>query len=797
MSELRMQQRRRPAPDGPGMGPTWTSSAKDMVGCALGPSRIWFTMGFGIINEVYYPRVDIPQVRDLGFIVADGKGFWIEVKRLNSYEITLPEPGIPAVEAMHRHERFTLRLRVTPDPLRDVLAIELDLSGDPDLRPYALLAPRLGASGWHNRAAIQDLGGRRMLTAAQGPFGLALAAVDGTQRDGFGAASAGYVGTSDGWQDFDRNGRMTWHHTEAGPGNVALMAALPRQAVLGLGFGESAQSAATLALATLLSPFETMWDRQIVDWRQWHNDTTANVIADLTAPEAIKEQVKLSATVLRTSRDQTYPGTMVASLSVPWGTTKDDRAGYHLVWPRDLVESAGGLLALGCVNEARDTLRYLIASQAEDGHWYQNQWLGGTPHWTGVQLDETAAPVLLAAMLAERGALDGIEVGDMVGRALGFIATKGPSSDQDRWEENAGLNCFTLAFCIAALVAGARFLETDTAGTACALADFWNAHLENWLAVRDTPLARRLEIGGYYVRMAPATVTSDERSLHQHLILRNRPADRAAVPADEEVSTDFLQLVRFGLRSPDDPLIRDSLTVTDALLKAETPNGPAWRRYNGDGYGEHDDGGAYDGTGRGRPWPLLTGERGMYEVAAGRDPLPYLNAMTAMTGRAGMMPEQVWDAEPIEAARLFPGRPTGSAMPLAWTHSEFIKLAVSHRLGRPSDRLETVWQRYKGKRPQAERSFWLPQAPISTVAPGQKLTIALTSPAVLRWSADNWQTANDAPTAELGLGLHGVDFQPDTLSRQDGIVFTWRRLSDGGWAGRDFTVRQGAEGPAD
>lgn len=790
MSTLKALDPRRPAPDGPGIQPTWTSSAKDMVGCAIGPSRIWFTMGFGIVNEVYYPRVDIPQVRDLGFIVTDDQGFWVEIKRLNKYDVKLAAPGVPAVEVTHRHERFTLHLTVTPDPQRDVLIIDLNLEGDERLRPYVLLAPRLGASGWHNTASIQSLGGRRVLTAQQGPFSLALAAVDDAQGDGFGDASAGYVGTSDGWQDFDRNGTMQWRYTEAGPGNVALIAALQCQAVLGLGFGDSAQSAATLAVTSLLTPFQQVLHRQVEDWGNWQAETTAPVIAGLNAPEATRQQVMLSATVLSTSRDKTYPGTMVASLSVPWGNTKDDRAGYHLVWPRDLVESTGGLLALGAVEEARDSLRYLIASQVEDGHWYQNQWLGGTPHWTGVQLDETAAPVLLAAALDERDALGGIAVADMTERALGFIARNGPASDQDRWEENAGINCFTMAFCIAALVAGAKFVDPDSAETALALADFWNANLEDWTAVSDTPLARKLGVAGYYVRMAPASVTADERTLHRQLILRNRPADRAAVPADEEVSTDFLQLVRFGLRAPDDPLMRDSITVIDALLKSDTPNGPAWRRYNGDGYGEHDDGRGYDGTGRGRPWPLLTGERGIYELAAGRNAQPYLDAMIAMAGRAGLLPEQVWDAAPIEAARLVPGKPTGSAMPLAWAHSEFIKLATSHHLGHPSDRPEAVWQRYQGKRPQPGRAFWLPQAPISTIAAGMSLIIALPRPAILHWSGDDWQSTADTPTRPIGLGLHGVEIPSDRLDQTDGIVFTWRWQDNRAWAGQNVAVRR-------
>ena len=129
------------APGGPGLAPTWCSSDKEVVGCSLGMSRLWFTIGGGIINEVYYPRVDIPQIRDLGFIVADGAGFWVEVKRMWQHDVQLANLASPAVRIVHRHERFELALRVTPCDDRDVLLIEVTLSGDPTLRPYALIAP--------------------------------------------------------------------------------------------------------------------------------------------------------------------------------------------------------------------------------------------------------------------------------------------------------------------------------------------------------------------------------------------------------------------------------------------------------------------------------------------------------------------------------------------------------------------------------------------------------------------------------------------------------------------------------
>ncbi len=773
----------RPAPGGPGMAPSWSDSRKDWAGGSLGPARLWFTLGGGIVTEVYFPRIDIPQIRDLGFIVADDAGFWVEVKGLGNYTVSQPEPGVSAITLEHRHPRFTLRLRVVPDPSRDVLLVEVNLDGDPGLRPYALLAPHLGGTGHDNVAAVGHYRGRTILWAEQGPFGLALAAVDETQEPAWGAASAGYVGENDGWQLFNRHGTLARCYTEAGPGNVALTGALPRCAVLALGFGSSRESAATLALSAVCRPFEEVWREQCRAWQRWHRLRTRRAVPrDLPAPLA--RQFFTSAAVLQAHQDKTYPGAMVASLSVPWGEVGEERGGYHLVWPRDLVECAGALLALGDDAAARNILRYLLATQHGDGHWYQNQWLGGKPYWEGLQLDEAAFPVLLAATLEERGALDGIAVGGMIRRALGFILRTGPSSEQDRWEEDAGLNAFTLAVCIAALVAGAPYLDPTERETALAVADFWNARIESWTSVRDTPLARRVGVAGYYVREAPPDVLADRAALSDTLPILNRRRD-PSLPASEQVSTDFLQLVRFGLRRAEDPLVRDTLKVVDALLRVETPAGPSWHRYNGDGYGEHRDGTPFDGTGRGRAWPLLTGERGHYAVAAGENPLPYLEAMAEMGSALGMLPEQVWDGESLNGFQ--PGRPTGSAMPLAWTHAEFIKLAVSLQLGRPFDRPTALWERYRGRCRAAPLAIWSPWAATSRLAAGTPLLLLLPAPAVVRWGVNEWDGVTETATEPCGFGLHRALLRTGALAPGERVVFTWR-LASSGWTGEDHAM---------
>jgi glucoamylase len=772
------------APGRPGISPTWTSSAKDMVGGSLGPSRLWFTLGFGIVNEVYFPRADLPQIRDLGFIVADDQGFWSEVKRVGDYAIRYLAPGVPCVEIVHRHERYQLTLRVTSDPVRDALFVAVDLEGDAGLRPYVLLAPHAGATGYDNCASVTDQGGRRVHCAPHGPGARALAAVDAGQQDAMGRASAGYVGVSDGWQDFARNGRLTWAYPSAGPGNVALIAELPRSAVAVLAFGLSGRAAATVALSSLTRPFDNIERQQIADWEGWRLRRETRVAPPTDIAPALAQHLIVSATVLRCHLDKVYPGAMVASLSIPWGDSGDNRGGYHLVWPRDLVECAGALLAIGAYEEAQDTLRYLIATQERDGHWFQNQWLGGTPYWTGVQLDEAAFPVLLAAALHEHDQLDGAEVGEMVRKALSFIAASGPSTDQDRWEENAGVNAFTLATCIGALVAGSVFLPPAAAGWALELADFWNANIERWMTASDGDLCKQFGVERCFIRTAPARILADETATHDLLPLRNR-GDVPEIRAEQLIGTDFLHLVRFGLRSPDDPIIRASIKVADGLLKAEFPSGAAWRRYNHDGYGEHDDGRPFDGQGHGRAWPLLTGERGHFELVAGQDPEPYLAAMSAMASPGGMIPEQVWDGPPIPARRLEPGRPTGSAMPLAWAHAEFVKLVVSRSLGRPVDRPQAAWLRYGGKAPRAVHAFWFPHAPIVSIPAGARLAVALPQPAVVHWGLDGWTNVNDQTAEDSGLGFFAAVLPTSELRTGQSIQFTLRWTENGAWLDRD------------
>jgi len=770
------------APSPSSAHPTWACARKDMVGASLGSSRLWFTIAEGIVTEVYYPRIDIPQIKDLGFIIADDQGFWIELRRNARYQVTLAGEGVPAVKIVHTHERFVFTIWVCASARRDVLLLRYKLEGDASLRPYALLSARLGGDALNNVGSVTRHNGRLLLGAEQGPFGLALMA-DADGGDAWKRGSAGCEEASDGWRDFDSHGRMTWTYDRAGPGVIALMGELLTEGKMALGLAETKEAAATLAVSALLEDFETAWSEQVSSWTTWLAKSRRPVLRG-----DIDRALAVSAVVMKIHQDRTYCGAAVASLSVPWGATSQSRGGYHLVWPRDLVETAGALVALESYEDARDILRYLIATQQSDGHWFQNQWLGGTAFWPGIQLDEAAFPILLVSLLAQKQELGKIPVADAVKRAAGFIARQGPATGQDRWEEDSGVNIFTLTVAISALVESSAYLDGAARDFVLKLADFWNARLDDWTFAVGTPLAQDQGVSGYYIRTLPLDGLRHGQALMEAVPIKNLAVD-PGLPANAQLATDFLQLVRFGLRRPDDPHIVESLKVVDALLKVDTPSGPVWRRYNDDGYGEPADGFGFDGVGQGRGWPLLTGERAHYELSAGRDVLPYLDAMMAMSSQLGMIPEQVWDAAPVAEHDLIPGKPSGSAMPLVWAHSEFVKLCYSRTLGYPVDRPAATWARYKGVRPEIDYEIWGPNMRPRRLRAGKRLTIALTAPARIRWGVNGWTDVRDVETSDTGLGICVAELDVAALKAGESLQFTFLWLSTQTWEGRDYQIR--------
>ncbi len=761
-----------------GIAPTWTSSDKDFVTTALNGSRLWATVGHGVINEVYWPSTGQPQIRDLTFYLV-GEGRWIDLKRERRYRLWTPEPGLPALTVMHHGEDYQLTLELLPDPLRDVLLVRYSLTGDYSL--VIILAPHLGSSGRHNRAWIDDAVGY----AAGGPFHLCLAASAPLQH-----LSCGFVGASDGWQDLSRHGALTYAFRSATDGTVAITGqAANHHGVLALGFSGSAFGAHTLARTALAADFDALRATFLQQWSAW--GSTLN----LPRPnETLGDAVELSAAVLKMHEDRSFPGAVVASLSVPWGNSTDSLGGYHLVWPRDATLTAFALLAATQYGDARNILSHLIATQRHDGRWPQNYFPSGEPYWSGTQLDEVGLPVLLAAKLAELGEPQLPGTAQMVRAAVAYIARNGPVSEQDRWEENPGVNPFTLAVQIAALVAASPWLSAEEREYAIALADDWNERLESWCYVERTALAQQHGVRGYYVRIAPP-----QQSGSGQVPLRNRHGEQ--IPVTELLSMDFSYLVRLGLRSALDPRVQDTIRVVEQVLRVDTPSGALYHRYNGDGYGERADGRAFDGEGIGRAWPLLAGERGHLALQGGEDPLPYLQTMWRTASAGGMLPEQVWDAAPIARLELAPGRPAGSAMPLVWAHAEFLKLMVARERARPVEWLESVsrhfgtraierpGQAHGTKEAGAPLWHWRAEVPVVQLPRGKALAIEDRRPFTLHLGFDGWQRVEDRRAERRPAGLWSVRLGAQELTGSRELNFT--RHSDAGWEGRDHRVTLG------
>lgn len=791
------------APGWPGIPPRWTSSAKSGVGTALLPaSRVWFTLSHGILNEIYYPRLDQACTRDMGLIVTDGSGLFSEEKRHARHQIAELAEGVPAFRLVNTCSlgRYRIEKEIIADPQRDVVLQQtrfFPLQGTMEnYRLYVLLAPHLGNRGSDNTAWLGDYKGVRMLFAERDGHALALACSAPWLK-----RSVGFVGFSDGWQDLMSHKQMTWEYSRAENGNVALTGEVDLlgsggRFVFALGFGRNAAEAGNRARASLLDGFESTRAAYIRDWRDWQQQL---VPIEKTEPNH-RNFYRVGTAVLRTHEAKSFPGGLIASLSIPWGFAEgdDDLGGYHLVWPRDLVETAGALLAAGAREEVVRVLTYLQSTQEPDGHWPQNMWLDGTPYWNGIQMDEAAFPILLVDLARREGALDSRQqarLWPMARRAAGFLARNGPVTQQDRWEEDPGYSPFTLAVEIAALLAAADLAdlnrEPKVATYLRETADAWYAGIDRWIYVTGTDMARRIGVEGYYVRIAPPETAEAASPAQGFIPIKNRPPGQSREPASHIVSPDAWALVRFGLRAPDDPRIVNTMTVVDALLKVETPFGPAWHRYNDDGYGEHPDGSPFDGSGVGRAWPLFTGERAHYELAAGRRDAAekLLHTLEAFASESGLISEQIWDTRDIPKRELFFGRPSGSAMPLVWAHAEYLKLCRSLHDGRVFDMPPQTVQRYQVEQPRSPFAVWRFNHKCQTIPPGKTLRIETLSHAVVHWSGDGWETVRDTKTQNTGIGVYVADLPTNEMSEGTRVCLTFYWPEVNRWEGVDFTIQ--------
>jgi glucoamylase len=759
-------------------------------------------MSHGILNEIYFPTIDRPQTRDMELLFCDGETFCHEEKRDLDYEFEYVDGAALAVKmtGKERGGRYQVTKTVISNPHFPAVMVHVKVEGDAEIlrrmKCYVLLAPHLNGGGAGNSARSVDVAGKRCLLAWKGNTSLAMGV-----ECGFSRSSCGFVGSSDGYQDLFDDLQMSWQFGQAMDGNIAVtgevdLASNP-EFTIAIAFGDGHHAALTGMLQTLATPFEDHLKRFLLQWgRAKSPERLAAVATDGGVLARISQNVVLA------HEDKSFSGAFIASASIPWGSSKGDNdlGGYHLVWTRDMVQTATALLACEREDTALRALVYLACTQRPDGSFAQNFWIDGTPYWQGIQLDEVAFPIILAWRLWKRGKLGTFRIFPFVERAASFLVKFAPVTQQERWEETAGYSPSTLAAVIAGLVCAADIARAhaslELAGFLEGYADWIEAHLDEWTTTRDGVL--HPDVKYHYVRItppAPGEPFHDATVPVGSFRIANRgPGEQNIFEAREVIDGGFLELVRYGIRRPDDPLIVDSLKVVDHILKTETPLGPCWRRYNHDGYGQKKDGGPFDWWGQGRPWPLLTGERAHYELAAGRSCQKLTTAIEKFSSKGGMLPEQIWDEPDLPTGKMKFGRAAGSAQPLVWAHSEYLKLLRSLADGEVFDKIPVVAERYAvpaGKRTFSNhRQIYSAGRPVRTVPAGHTLRIVDSGHFRVVYTTDDWQTTNEAISTMVSPSGAYVDI-PTAANQTGKIIFTQVWAQDDQpdrWLGRNIEV---------
>ena len=831
--------KRNPAPPGNSPAPRWTRGSKDAIGSAYSPCPVWYTLTGGVVSEVYFPRIDMPQVRDAQLIVTDGSTFFHDGWRSYDAKYEPMAVGVPGfvMTCTAKDKPYQIVYELVTAANTSCLLIRTRIKALPgapagfldSLHVYMLVAPHIDGTTENNSAYVGETAYGKVLLAKRGDKWLAVGA-----SVPFRKCSVAFSGVNDGWQDIVAQRRlMTYEYDVAENGSVALTGELDlsktRDFVICLAFGQDAFDLASMpsdipALASeapaarnalvygLGSAFETFKTRYIKDWQA---EVSGLPLPDPNAVHYQDSLYQMSRAVLLMHEDQLYDGAFVASISIPWGENQGTKpgggyhqsGGYHLVWPRDMSQTLGALTCAGEYEAVLRGLRFLATSQQINGSLFQNFFVDGLPTGLQLQLDEVSFPIMVAYRMHRAGKL--ANRFDPVPFVIGCASTivwRGPKTEGERWEEKSGYSPSTLASNIAALICGGILLRELANDPAQAVffeeyADFLERHLESWTTTHNGAVSTS-GIKHHYIRI------SDQEDPETAQV--GPSSGQPGCAAKDMVDAGFLELVRYGIRRANDPLIVNSVKVVDEVLAHNfAANGQEPRvcflRYNHDGYGQRDDGQGWkdypgdSGHGVGGPWPLLAGERAHYEIAVGGNPGQYLRSLESFATKAGLFPEQVWTNPTKDVVlpdgtsmSLNPGGPTGAAVPLVWAHAEYVKLVHSLEKGKVVDFIPEVAQRYITRQPApgTRVEFWTFQRkddPVK-VRRGQVIRIPSDRPFQLRWTNNGWQTVNDLqskPSVAKPIHVLDLDTTPLTGARLD---FTFYWPTDSRWEGRNFAI---------
>lgn len=769
------------APGGPGLTSTWTPSNNTILGTAANTtSDIWFTGYNGIIGEVFYPTDDTANTTDLQFLIGDSGHTWVDEEKVattSSAQLYNSHSLAWTVTNTAKSGKYKITKVIYTDPTRNSLIQQVTfttLSGTlSDYSLYALYNPTMHNAGSNNTSTTQVYNGTTMLvtTDSSGNYASALAASIPYQS---GMTSSGFVGVNDGWTDLKATSNcgsstcpdytMNYTYNAADNGNTAqtgefdlsnggtvnTQTATSITFNMVLSFGQtsgsiSSTTSAEQTLAGTLGDTSDMLGTYVSQWNSFDNSlkTPPAVGSTQAIQQARQQEYYLAANVLKASQDK-QTGAFVAGLGTPWGDSNNDGDnGYHMVWERDMYEFSSALIVAGDTADPARAVHWAFNTQQEsDGHFPQNSYVNGTPNWTGIQMDEQAFPIMLAWKL---GITDSSDYTNHIKPAAEYIVAHGPVTGQERWEEMGGYSPSTIAAEIAGLVCAADIarINGDTASetTFDNTADAWQQAVTSWTYTTTGPLGN----GHYFERIDSDGNPNDGNTI---------TISNGGGTYDERsiVDTSFLELVRQGVMPANSSYITSSLAVVDSTIE-ETINGNSyWFRYNHDGYGETSSGANYSGVGVGRLWPLLSGERGIYTIAAGGSGDAALTAMMAAANSSGFIPEQIWDTSPPSG--YTPGTPTKSMNPLNWSMGEFITLLVSESTHTIADVPSIVYDRYVANAP-ASAVTSSPNPPVV----GQQATItydgslaASASAITMHWGYNNWNSITDTTMSKQSNG---------------------------------------------
>ncbi|CAH9051798.1 Glucoamylase [Pseudoalteromonas holothuriae] len=760
------------SPGAPGDKPFWAYSGKTGIGtsyeayvdgqysdkAATGTvSKVWFSLAKGMVTETMFGLIHQAQLKDMQMIVtgvdSEGRAFSVKESDDDAFEVTVDylykdNAGRPLslaykIISKDKQGRFVLEKHVFTDPDGQSLFVRAHIKNNlkTPLQAYVSANPYINNNGINDHAKVTKQG----LLAYEGDNYLTLQV-----KGGFEVASVGFIGQSDNLTSLMQTQKLakTYDWTGDTSGNVSLLGKLGNvqqsaEFDLVLSFGSSQQTSTNQAQQTLNNGYQSVLDAyngkgSALGWEDYL--TSLSPMQRLTPYSA--DQGKLlytSALVLKAQEDKTHAGALIASLSNPWGDTvsaEKGSTGYKAVWVRDFYQVAMAFMAMGDTQTAKTAFEYLEKVQVTDktpgnkgdtGWFLQKTHVDGELEWVGVQLDQTAMPIMLAWKLHQADVLSDDELSywytKMLKPAADFLVHGGkakilwndtqitpPATQQERWEEQNGYSPSTTAAVIAGLVTASDIAKHSgdiaAAERYLEVAQQYDKQVEALMFTRDGVLAKQANStatdGQYFFRIGQDSNPNSNSKI-------NSNNGRAGMNKKAIIDGGFLELVRYGVRLADAPSILATLpeyedeTMTDNLrvkysftFADETGTYPGYRRYGNDGYGEDEisgtnyaEGGSNTAGQRGRVWPFFTGERGHYEIASAvlsndlsaqkvkQIQQTYVKGMELFANEGMMLPEQVWDNVGVNPRGYEFGEGTNSATPLAWTHAEYIKLVRS------------------------------------------------------------------------------------------------------------------------